>query len=98
MAAGDQRLISPGYIERFEAICSNHTVSSSVQGFHLGQVPKGSIRQLANAVSLQLEDFQAGQTLEGQPLHLTYAVPVQLTAKDRKKKKAKTLEGREKNH
>lgn len=59
-----------------------------IQGLHLGQVPKGSIGQFGDAVSLQLENFQTGQTLEGQTLHLTYAVPVQLTAKE----KAKTLE------
>lgn len=62
---------------------------SSLQGFHLGQVPEGSVGQFADAVSLQLEDFQAGQTLEGQTLHLTYAVPVQLAAKGENKPKKK---------
>lgn len=52
----------------------------NIQGFHLGQVPEGSISQFADAVSLQLEDLQAGQTLKGQTLYLTYTVPVQLTA------------------
>lgn len=52
----------------------------NIQSFHLSQVPKSSISQFADAVSLQLEDLQAGQTLEGQTLHLTYTVPVELTA------------------
>lgn len=51
-----------------------------LQDFHLGQVPEGPISQFADAVSLQFEDLQAGQTLEGQTLHLTNTVPVQLTA------------------
>lgn len=51
-----------------------------IQDFHLGQVPEGPVSQFADAVSLQLEDLQAGQTLEGQTLHLTNTVPVQLTA------------------
>lgn len=64
-----------------------------VQSFHLGQVPEGSVRQFADAVSLQLEDFQAGQTLEGQTLHLTYAVPVQLTAKEELRRKQERIRG-----
>lgn len=55
----------------------------NIQRFHLGQVPEGSISQLADAVSLQLEDLQAGQTLKGQTFHLTYAVPVQLPAEEK---------------
>lgn len=51
-----------------------------LQDFHLGQVPEGPICQFADAVSLQFKDLQAGQTLEGQTLHLTNTVPVQLTA------------------
>lgn len=52
----------------------------NIQGFHLGQVPEGSVGQLADAVPLQFEDLEAGQTLKGQTLYLTYTVPVQLTA------------------
>lgn len=51
-----------------------------IQDFHLGQVPEGPVCQFADAVSLQLQYLQAGQTLEGQTLHLTNTVPVQLTA------------------
>lgn len=54
-----------------------------VQRLHLGQVPEGSVRQLADAVPLQLEHLQAGQTLEGKTFHLTYTVPVQFPAEDR---------------
>lgn len=56
---------------------------SNVQCLHLGQVPEGSVRQLADAVPLQLEHLQAGQTLKGEAFHLTYTVPVQLPAEDR---------------
>lgn len=67
----------------------------NIQGFHLGKVPEGSISQFADAVSLQLEDLQAGQTLEGQTLHLTYTVPVQFTAGDtHKQTKKETDHGR----
>lgn len=62
----------------------------NIQGFHLGQVPEGSIGQFADAVSLQLEDLQDRQTLEGQTLHLTYTVPVQFTEGDTTKKQTKS--------
>ena len=51
-----------------------------VQDFHLGQVPEGAVGQFVDVVSVQLEHLQAGQTLEGETLHLTDTVPVQLTA------------------
>lgn len=51
-----------------------------IQDFHLGQVPEGSVSQLADAVPLQFKHLQAGQTLEGQTIYLTDTVPVQLTA------------------
>lgn len=51
-----------------------------IQDFHLCQVPEGSISQFADAVPLQLEHLQTGQTLKGQTLHLTDTVPIQFTA------------------
>lgn len=51
-----------------------------IQDFHLCQVPEGSIRQFADAVPLQLQHLQTGQTLKGQTLHLTDTVPIQFTA------------------
>lgn len=51
-----------------------------IQDFHLCQVPEGSISQFADAVPLQLQYLQTGQTLKGQTLHLTDTVPIQFTA------------------
>lgn len=80
-------------LKKIKRFLLNPQVYFYIQGLHLGQIPKGPIGQFGDAVSLQLENFQTGQTLEGQTLHLTYAVPVQLAEKEKEKRKtAKTLE------
>lgn len=52
----------------------------NLQDFHFGQVPEGSVSQFADAVPLQFQHLQTGQTLEGQALDLKDPVPVQLPA------------------
>lgn len=60
-----------------------HNCGGHLQAPHSCQTPESAVGQFADVVPLELQDFQAGQTLEGQTLNETQTVPAQLSVQCR---------------